>query len=364
MNEDGHVSISRRGLIAAGLAVAAVGTMGVVSTLNAGAAEVPAAAAVVPVDAPDATAPDAVAPAPVAPPTVRLPWGQTPRKMKTGRPGASSAALAASGASAALEDSAKQLEPEFAPKGHSVRGVLVKTGRTSALPPAPPAAAEPAPGSTRVNYMWSGAKQNAEADGAAARLTIGKPTVADGDWHSLGEIAVQSADEKQIVEVGWTVDRYTNGDSDPHLFVYHWVNGKETCYNGCGFVSSRTASIIPGATLPEGAAKDFGIQHINGYWWIAYDSEWIGAFPDSEWKGQYTRSGLVQFFGEVAASSTNPCTAMGTGIAPDAKGSARMYNISFVNGPDVSLRMSNTSNVYAINQSSVTSFRYGGPGAC
>ena len=69
MNEDGHVSISRRGLYAAGLAVAVVGSMGVVSTLNAGAEEVPQSPA--PAEATDALAPPA-----------ELPWGERPERLK------------------------------------------------------------------------------------------------------------------------------------------------------------------------------------------------------------------------------------------------------------------------------------------
>src|SRR5690349_24964328 len=41
MNEDGHVSNSRRGLLAAGLAAAVVGSMGIVWTLSADAGEMP-----------------------------------------------------------------------------------------------------------------------------------------------------------------------------------------------------------------------------------------------------------------------------------------------------------------------------------
>src|SRR5690348_2926134 len=63
MNEDGHVSNSRRGLLAAGLAAAVVGSMGVVWTLNASAEETPEA----PVPAVAAPA-DGAAPADVAAP--------------------------------------------------------------------------------------------------------------------------------------------------------------------------------------------------------------------------------------------------------------------------------------------------------
>ena len=59
-------------------------------------------------------------------------------------------------------------------------------------------------------------------------------------------------------------------------------------------------------------------MHYNDAWWIVYDTEWIGYFPDDLWDGNYTRSGLQQFFGEVAASSTKPCTDMGNGAPPRA----------------------------------------------
>ena len=96
--------------------------------------------------------------------------------------------------------------------------------------------AEPVPRpAPPVKYHYSSGLQYAETDGTYANLVIGKPDLAEEDYHTLAEIAVQSADGKQIVEVGWTVDRGVNGDDDPHLFVYHWVDGKETCYNGCGF---------------------------------------------------------------------------------------------------------------------------------
>ena len=42
-----------------------------------------------------------------------------------------------------------------------------------------------------------------------------KPALATSDYHSLAELAVQSADGNHIVEVGWNVDRVVNGDDDP-----------------------------------------------------------------------------------------------------------------------------------------------------
>src|SRR3954454_15507021 len=88
MNEDGHVLKSRRGLLAAGLAVAVVGALGVASTLNAGAEEVPGAdssaapvAAAAPAtssdDSDDAATTEATDAPKLTPPAL-LPWGARP----------------------------------------------------------------------------------------------------------------------------------------------------------------------------------------------------------------------------------------------------------------------------------------------
>jgi hypothetical protein len=229
----------------------------------------------------------------------------------------------------------------------------------------PPVGADPVPGTpSNVYYLYSVGRQSAVTDGAAAALTIAQPKVAKEDWHSLAEIAAQSADGQQVVEVGWTVDRTTNGDDDPHLFVFSWVNGGPSCYNQCNFIPAAGASIKPGDTLVEGATKNFGIQHINGAWWIAYDTEWIGAFLDKTWNNTFTRTGLVQFFGEVAASSTKPCTQMGNGLTPDSTTAARFGSVVFVNGPVVALTVKPTTDVFSTARLSDRTFRYGGPGSC
>jgi hypothetical protein len=163
--------------------------------------------------------------------------------------------------------------------------------------------------------------------------------------------------------VGWTVDRLVNPDSDPHLFVFSWVDGGPKCYNECGFVPAKGASIKPGDTLAYGTSKNFGIQHINNAWWIAYDSEWIGAFMDDNWKGNFTQSGLVQFFGEVAASTETSCSKMGTGKLPETSAAARFSSVVYVEGPPVQLSVSvkSTSEAFQVNRLTDRTFRYGGP---
>jgi hypothetical protein len=356
MNEDGHVSIPRRGYIAAGLAVAVVGSLGVISTMNAGADEV-------------SEAPPAVATfdTPLDAPAL-LPWGEKPKKLKKGRAGATSAQLAAAGADIApdAKDGSVIPQPEFGPKGYTSKKRTLHRGRTT-VPPQPPLA-EPVPGAARdVKYHYATAYQYVETDGTYANLVIGRPTLAKEDYHTLAEIAVQSADGQQIVEVGWTVDRGVNeGSEDPHLFVYHWVNGKETCYNACGFVQ-YSKTVTPGYVLPQGASKQFGIQYANGAWWIAYDSEWVGYFPDKLWFGNFTRSGLVQWFGEVASSNSQPCTAMGTGEPPTSGKAARIGTISLMNDKAPAYltkpRSPETDDpIYKMVPLTDRTFRYGGPG--
>lgn len=353
MNEDGHVSISRRGLLAAGLAVAAVGTIGVVSTMNASADDTPVV----------------VAADPTQTPPKLLPSGQRPRPVVKGRTGASSAALAAAGASAATDVVSPESDATaFGPKGQS--GVLT-TGETDiAPPPLPPGLKEADPLPDNVKYFYGDSVQQAVTTGVSGMLTVATPTVGKEDWHSLAEFAVQSKDKNQVVEVGWTVDRTTFGDDQTHLFVYHWVNGKSTCY-GCDFAPLEGATVGPGSVLPTGVPKFFGVMHSNGAWWIAYDTEYIGSFPDDLWKGNFTETGFVRAFGEVAASSDSPCTQMGNGKSPNTKnaaetGAAKFSSVSYTNGPDVSLELQPTQAKYStvLLPDSKRSFRYGGPAAC
>jgi len=356
------VSKPRRGTIAAGLAVAVVGSLGA-WTLNAGADEVDA-----PPPAPAAAPADATA---STPPKV-LPWGEKPKPVETGAAGATSASLAATGADVAKADKTGPhvAEPEYSPKGYTSKRRTRTQSRTVVAPQPPSTAlAEPVAGARQVSYHYSSAFQYAETDGTYANLVIGRPYLDKADYHTLAEIAVQSADGRQIVEVGWTVDRGVNGDEDPHLFVYHWVDGKESCYNGCGF-KQYSKAVVPGDTLPYGVSKQFGIQFFNGAWWIAYDSEWVGYFPGELWNDSFDRSGLIQWFGEVAASSTTPCTDMGTGSSAFDSSAARAGSISLLNGPlpSISVRASGPlveetgKPVYEANRLSDRTFRYGGGG--
>ena len=233
------------------------------------------------------------------------------------------------------------------------------------------AAAQPLPPlpvvspSDHGQYHDVGATQLTGSDGGFAALTIAQPIVGRGDAHSLAAVAARSADGSANVQVGWTVDPLLKGDYLPRLFVIYRSNQTDACYNLCGFEPYPSSTIHVGADLPVGSTKTFGIQHSGDRWWIAYDSEWIGSFPDTLWSGGFTRTGAMQYFGEVAAPTAAPnCTGMGTGYQPDSSQSARFSSIRLINGDNSTLAINPTDTVYGVKQLSGTSIRFGGPKPC
>ena len=134
---------SRRGLLAAGLAVAVVGALGVASTLNASAEQVTGSPGAD--QQPVAAAPTSSAGVSTPPPL--LPWGARPERVRKGRAGVSAGTLRAQGFDAASDDTSGSILPRgrYAPKGELTRDSSSDGNTTGAVPAAPPS---PEPGST------------------------------------------------------------------------------------------------------------------------------------------------------------------------------------------------------------------------
>jgi hypothetical protein len=228
-----------------------------------------------------------------------------------------------------------------------------------------------------VAFRYAGANQlGITADGVYANVKVAKPYMASYDYHTLAEVAAQKdvGGVPQIVEVGWNVDRAINGDDDPHLFVYHWVNNTTSCYNGCGWVDNPAVNIDAGEDITAwiGTAKKFAIQYSGGNWWVGVDNQWIGYFPESLWTSAgvtgFNNIGYTQLFGEIALEDgLDECTDMGTGqYASAGSGSAAYFSsIGYVNGPTPNFSTLNTdANKWsaALLSGSKRSFLYGGPG--
>jgi hypothetical protein len=243
-----------------------------------------------------------------------------------------------------------------------------RAARAATAPaPLPPAATAAGP------ICWFGAcydyvsgRQKTDAAGASVRMMQADPGLKPGDTdsHSLQELAVQSADQKSTVEIGWTVDLGLNGDLLPHLFVYHWVDGAESCYNGCGFVQV-SRSVRPGMALHAGTPARYAIRNVGGDWWVFYNGHGVGYFPGSLWNGSYTRAQTITAFGEVAHATGSTCEQMGDGLAGAARTSSWMDQFQLLDSADdPQLTVSATSpELYSAGRIGGTSFHLGGPGS-
>lgn len=221
-----------------------------------------------------------------------------------------------------------------------------------------------------TTFLYAGYIQDAlgASSGAGAKMLQANPALAAGDAHTLGEIGVSSADGRQIVEIGWHVDPLVNNDVQPRLFVFHWVDGMPTCYNGCGFVEMSTTH-RPGMRVTPGQLADYAIELRGTDWWLAYQGVDLGYFPGSLWPNGYTASGHVQWFGEVAAERAEPCTEMGTGVKGLDPAAAKMTDLYLVRRggmrepANAAAGTVTNSAFYDLGQQTPTSFAFGGPGA-
>jgi hypothetical protein len=225
-------------------------------------------------------------------------------------------------------------------------------------------------------YFYAGGKQTVVTDGASDNATVEKPTCTSTYcYHSLFEIALETTNTQQIVEWGWNVDFATNGDYNPHLFSFYWVNGSPAA-------GGYNANFVPavGTTCPVGkdisadvsvgsaTTQLFGVQYLSGAWWMSYKGNYCGALPGSLWTSPtFTQAGLVQLFGEVAANDTAPTgVGMGSNVLGSTTAGAKAYTMVLGNtvpaGVTPALTMLGNPNPTHYNASIIgtKSFRYGG----
>lgn len=204
-------------------------------------------------------------------------------------------------------------------------------------------------------------------DGGGVVTRVENPAIsAMGGTHSLFEISVQGgAGNGNIVEIGWTKEV---GDATPRLFVFHWIGGNPTCYNGCGWVQ-YSASIVPGMAVARGSESYMGWVQYHGNWWAWYLNQWVGYFPGSEWHGEFTTSSLVQWFGEVYESDPTPESDMGTGRPAANAQAARFWYPCTVDAAAWVCWINSTPALttvsipwYTIQNVGGSAHRYGGPG--
>jgi hypothetical protein len=220
-------------------------------------------------------------------------------------------------------------------------------------------------------YYYGPASYARTADGGGMTMRIERPAFK-GDGHSLDELAVQGGPANgNIVELGWNVSTSQYPDADPHLFVFHWINWAATCYDTCGWHQYST-TYFPGMNLSVLSGRDvyIGYVHYQGNWWAWFDNQWLGYFSDSEWSGSYTRSSMIQWFGELATNNgTPPNVEMGDGLFPTDPAAARMATLCDVDAAawvcwyrDLQSLGPNFPAYYDIRRTGFGETRYGGPG--
>lgn len=217
------------------------------------------------------------------------------------------------------------------------------------------------PGTACFNYAWASkdvtTTTGTGATQAASLVSQHKPDLnatgcgdaADTTYHSLYELAIEdiySPGGRNIVEVGWTVDYSLNGDCNPHLFAFHWVNGTPQGYapaggaSGNGFIDNGAETTDIGdavAYTAQGSAPTLFYQYMierttqcsgggasgsgNGWrlkWTISGVVHILGAYCDTRWTSQgtsFTVFPRLDSFGELATVNTKAedCGDLGSG---------------------------------------------------
>jgi Neprosin len=221
-------------------------------------------------------------------------------------------------------------------------------------------------------YQYAGAWASAGGsiplfDGGGVVTRVENPAMSRAaGTHSLFEISVQGGTGNgNIVEIGWIKNV---GDASPRLFVFHWVGWVPACYNGCGWVQWNP-SIVPGMVVNIGSESYMGWVYYQGNWWAWYANQWVGYFPGTLWRGDYSKSSLVQWFGEIYESDPTPESDMGNGRLAVHAAAARLWYPCTVDAaawvcwihPTPSL---NAPSIpwYTIQNVGGSAHRYGGPG--
>lgn len=224
-------------------------------------------------------------------------------------------------------------------------------------------------------YYYGSAGVSRNVIGGGMMISVDRPHYVGtgGPGHTLNEISMQGGVQSgNIVEIGWTVSTEQNGDADPHIFVFHWVNWDGKGYNCCGWVqfSSR---YYPGQNVSPLIGRETYIGYVfyNGNWWAWFDGDWIGYFPEQLWQNNFSTAALMQWFGEVATNNgVPPLTQMGDGILPPPPNAAHMSKLCDVDASTWTCMIRNEQQLatpdapkyYGIVQTGYGDTRYGGPG--
>jgi hypothetical protein len=186
-----------------------------------------------------------------------------------------------------------------------------------------------------------------EALGASIEMAVGDPEVNHASYtgtgmsqaHSLGQLAMIGKGGTEVeatytAEYGWIVDPESeviakDEPTEPHLFVFanhdHYNPAGEDKYNA-HFKCIAVAPCPVGEPLtsfvtgPNNTIQ-FGLEYIDGNWWVSLGYEYIGYMEGSYWSTPSFESaphheywGEVADYEGVAGGLETPTTDMGDGL--------------------------------------------------
>ena len=117
-----------------------------------------------------------------------------------------------------------------------------------------------------AGYLYVGDADTTSTTEANVNLPINAQTVSDAelDEHSLFEMSMSNefGASGNIIEIGVTTDLGLNGDSNPHWFVYSWINGTGQGYDSSShFVSQIGSFWATSLSSVEGTSEDVEFQY-------------------------------------------------------------------------------------------------------
>ena len=204
-----------------------------------------------------------------------------------------------------------------------------------------------------AGYLYVADADTTSTTEANVNLPINAQTVSDAkvDEHSLFEMSMSNefGATGNIIEIGVTTDLGLNGDSNPHWFVFSWINGVGQGYDsGSHFVSQIGNFWATSLSSLEGTSEQVEFQYNAPNWDLDLNGTAAGYFPGSEWSGAFTSSSVTQVFGEVYQDGTFYPTLNGTVSGYDSSGGGHLFT-SVVDTP------------YSQSNASQTGFTASGP---
>jgi hypothetical protein len=201
-------------------------------------------------------------------------------------------------------------------------------------------------------FSYVGEAYHRSSPAVSAVLPVARPRLAPQADHSLAELSVESADHRDIVEVGWVRSRGIAGG--PRLFVSYWAAGRD--HVDAGF-RPASAAYRPFQELRPGTSVRLGLSYAAGGWNISVQGHRIGSFPGRLWGGGFRKASAEQAFGEVESYGRSR-TDMIDGRTDRAITGFRLNGAATPAGSFYS----SAADGYYLGAHGATWFRLGGPG--